>query len=52
MTPEIAGIKLWFLYTALLHNVIYLWVKSEVTSFYTLKLYPGQKSKVKIYEGQ
>ena len=52
MTPKIARIELWFFYTALLLNVIYLCVKSEVTSFYTLKLCPGQKSIVKIYKGQ
>ena len=51
ITSKIAGIELWFLYTALLLNVIYLCVRSEVTSFYTLEVMPGQQSKVKIYKG-
>ena len=33
-----AGIELWFLYTALLLNMISLCVKFKVTSFYTLKI--------------
>ena len=31
------GIKLWFLYTALLHNVTYLCMKFEFTSFNTFE---------------
>ena len=52
VTPKIVGIELWFLYTALVLNVIFWCVKFEVTSFYTLKLCPGQKFIVKIYKGQ
>ena len=40
MTPKLAQIELWFLYTALLLNVIYLCVKFEVTSFYTFEVMP------------
>ena len=43
ITPKIAEIELWFLHTALLLNVIYLCVKSEVTSFYTLEVMPRTK---------
>ena len=43
ITPNIAGILLWFLHTAHLLNVIYLCVKSEVPSFYTLKVMPRTK---------
>ena len=32
------NIELWFLYNAFLLNVIYLYVKFEVTSFYTLEV--------------
>ena len=35
------GLK--FLYTALLLNVIYLWLKFEVTSFHTLEVMPHTK---------
>ena len=35
--------ELWFLLTALLLNVIYLYVKFEVTSFYTLEVMPQTK---------
>ena len=52
ITPRIAGIELWFLYTAFLLNEIYLWVKSEVTSFYTLEVRPQTKINKKIYKGQ
>ena len=31
--PKNVGIELWFLYTALLLNVIYLYIKFEVISF-------------------
>ena len=34
---------LWFLYTALHINVIYLYVKFKVASFYTLEAMPGTK---------
>ena len=40
-----------FLYSALVLNVIYLYVEFDVTSFYTLKLCPGQKSKFKFTKG-
>ena len=43
MTRKIDGIELWFFYTALVLNVIYLWVKFEVTSFYTLEVMPQTK---------
>ena len=45
ITPKIVGIELWFLYTALVLNVIYLCVKSEVTSVYTLEVMPRTKIK-------
>ena len=35
--------EIWFLHTALLLNVIYLYVKFEVTSFYTLEVMPQTK---------
>ena len=38
MTLKMDKIELWFLYTALVLNVIYLCVKFEVTSFYTLEV--------------
>ena len=50
-----AGIELWFLYNALLLNVIYVCVKSEVTSIYTLdksqnfKVTKGNNSKKRWY---
>ena len=50
-TPKTDGIELWFSHTALFFNVIYLYVKFEITSFYTLEVMP-QKSEVKIYKGQ
>ena len=37
------GIELWFLYTALPLNVVYLYVKFEVTSFCTLEVMPQTK---------
>ena len=40
---KIAEIELWYLYTALFLNVTYLYVKSEVTSFYTLEVMPQTK---------
>ena len=43
ITPKIDGIELWFLHTALVLNVIYLYVKFEVTSFYTLEVMPWTK---------
>ena len=43
ITPKIDGIELWFLYIALVLNVIYLCVKIEVTSFYTLEVMPWTK---------
>ena len=43
ITPEIDGKELWFLYTALVLNVIFLCVKFEVTSFYTLEVMPQTK---------
>ena len=38
ITPKIVGIELWFLYTALLHNVTYLYMKFKVTSFNTFEV--------------
>ena len=38
ITRKIDGIELWFLYTALVLNVIYLCVKFEATSFYILEV--------------
>ena len=49
---KIAEIELWFLFTAFFLNEIYLWVKSEVTSFYTLEVMPQTKIRKKIYKGQ
>ena len=43
ITPKIAGIELWFLYTALLLNVIYLSINSKVNTFYTLEVMPRTK---------
>ena len=43
ITPNTAGIELLFLYTALVLNVIYLCVKFEVTSFYTVEVMPRTK---------
>ena len=43
ITPKMDGIELWFLYTALVPNMIYQCVKLEVTSFYTLKVMPPTK---------
>ena len=45
ITPKMAGTELWFLYTALLLNVIYmyLYIKFEVTSFYYLEVMPRTK---------
>ena len=40
ISPKIVGIELWFLYTALLHNVTYLFMKFEVTSFNTFEVMP------------
>ena len=37
------GIQLWLLHTALLRNEIYLYVKFEVTTFYTLEVMPRTK---------
>ena len=34
------GTELWFLYNALLHNVTYLCMKFEVTSFNTFEVMP------------
>ena len=43
ITPKIDRIELWFMYTDLVLNVIYLCVKFEVTSFYTLEVMPQTK---------
>ena len=40
VTPKEVGTQLWFLYTALLHNVTYLCMKFEVTSFTTYVVNP------------
>ena len=40
ITPKI---ELWFLYSALVLNVMYLYVKFEVTSFYALGVKPRTK---------
>ena len=37
------GVELWFLYTALLHNVTYLSMNFEVTSFNTFEVMPGTR---------
>ena len=50
ITLKIDGIELWFLYTALLLNEIYMCVKSEVTSLYTLEVMPQPKIH-KVYKG-
>ena len=38
ITKKVNGIELWFLYTALLHNVTYLCMKFEVASFHTFEV--------------
>ena len=38
ITPKTVGIELWFLYTALLHNVTYMCMKFEVTSLNTFEV--------------
>ena len=43
MTPKIGKIELLFLYTVLILNVIYPYVKFEVTSFCTLEAMPWTK---------
>ena len=43
ITPKVDGIEIWFLYTALVLNVIYLCVKFEVIRFYNLKVMPRTK---------
>ena len=40
ITPKINGTELWFLYTALFHNVTYLCIKFEVASFNTFEVVP------------
>ena len=40
LTPKIVEIQLWFLYAALLHNVTYMCLKFEVTSFNTFEVMP------------
>ena len=52
ITKKINEIELWFLYTALLLSVIYLYFKFEVTSFFTLEVMALTKIKVKILKGQ
>ena len=47
MSPKIDGIELWLLYIAVHLKVIYLYVKSESTSFYTLEFMPQTEFKVK-----
>ena len=43
ITPKIAGIELWFLFTALLYNVTYLCMKFEVNSFNTFEVMPRRR---------
>ena len=50
MTQKIDGIELWFLYIAFVLNVIYLCVKFEVTSFYTLEVMARTKIHIKNLE--
>ena len=40
ITPKIVGIELYFLYSALLHNVTYLCMKFKVTSFNIFEVMP------------
>ena len=42
---QLNKIELWLLHTALLLNVIYLWVKFVDTSFYTSEVIPQTKTK-------
>ena len=51
ITQYLNEIELWFLHTALLLHVIFLYVKSEVTGFHTLEVMPRQKLKVKFTKG-
>ena len=48
MTPKIVGIDLWFLYTALLHNVTYLCMKFEITNLNTFEVMP----RTRFYDAQ
>ena len=50
ITLKIVGIELWFLYTALFYNVIYLCVKFKVNSFYTLEIMPRTKIHGKTFQ--
>ena len=43
ITQQLDEKELWFLHTALLLNVIYLYVKFEVTSIYALEVMPQTK---------
>ena len=43
ITQKLNEIQLWFLHTALVLYVIYLCVKFEITSFYTLEVMPETK---------
>ena len=52
ITPKIVGVELWFLYTALLHNVTYLCIKFEVTSFSTLEVMPQTRFRDARMDGQ
>ena len=52
MTLKIVGIELWFLYTALFHNVTYLCTKFEVTSFNTFEVMPRTRFRDARTDGQ
>ena len=52
VTRQLNEIELWFLYTALHLNVIYLYANLKLLAFILWKSCPGQKSKVEIYNGQ
>ena len=43
ITRQLNEIELWFLHTALLPNVIYMYMKFEDTNFYTLEVMPRTK---------
>ena len=40
MTPKILEMELWFVYTALFHNLTYLCMKFKITSFNTFEVTP------------
>ena len=52
ITPKIVGTKLWFLDTALLHNVTYLCMKFAFISFNTFEVCPWTRFCDALTDGQ